>query len=272
MVTSLLEGKILVWYVLWSVALAWPMGDVQSVAHAADPAARNEMVSTAGSVVVGRVSYRGSVPTPSEIPVDRDSEVCGRVVTVPTLSVDTATHGVREAIVHVDSEQGMKANGSGQISVVQNRRCVFSPRVAALRVGAETEIRNDDPVMHNTNISLQNSTVLNVALVPGGNPIKKPLKNKGCTWSGAMCTSSCKPIGMSSTIHCLIRPTTWGNFASRGCRLGGILFRCGMKPWGSCTRKSMSLPAEPSPSSWNSNRALMIELTPPDAIPSERSG
>lgn len=179
MVRSVLEGKILVWYVLWSVALVWPMGDVQSVVHAADPAARNEMVSTAGPVLVGRVSYRGSVPIPSEIPVDRDGEVCGQVVTVPTLSVDTATHGVREAIVHIDSEQGMKANGSGQVSIVQNRRCVFSPRVAALQVGAETEIRNDDPVMHNTNISLRNSTVVNVALVPGGNPIKKPLKKLG---------------------------------------------------------------------------------------------
>lgn len=179
MVTSLLEGKHWVWYVLWSLALVVTRGDVLSVAHAADPAARNEMVSSTGPVVVGRVSYRGPVPAPIEVPVDRDSEVCGQVVTVPTLSVDTATHGVREAIVHVDSEEGMKANGSGQVSIVQNRRCVFSPRVAALRVGAETEIRNDDPVMHNTNISLQNSTVLNVALVPGGNPIKKPLKKQG---------------------------------------------------------------------------------------------
>lgn len=179
MVRSLLEGKILVWYVLWSVALVWPMGDIQSVTHAADPAARNEMVSSTGPVLVGRVSYRGPVPAPIEVPIDRDSEVCGHVVTVPTLSVDTATHGVREAIVYVDSEQGMKANGSGQVSVMQNTRCVFTPRVAALRVGAETEIRNDDPVMHNTNISLQNSTVVNVALVPGGNPVKKPLKKQG---------------------------------------------------------------------------------------------
>ena len=179
MVTSPLGSMLRPQYVLWIMFVVWSIGDVQSVAYAADPAARNETVSSTGPVVVGRVSYRGPVPTPNEVQVDRDSEVCGRFVTVPTLSVDAATHGVRDVIVHVGSGQDMVGNGPAQVSVVQNKRCVFYPRVAPLRVGAETEIRNDDPVMHNTNMSLHNGTVLNVALVPGGGPVKKPLKRQG---------------------------------------------------------------------------------------------
>ena len=167
------------WCMVWGSFAAWSLGCALSVLHAADPTIRNEAVSSAGPVVVGRVSYRGPVPTPIEVPVDRDSEVCGQVVTVATVSVDAATHGVRDAIVHIDSGQGMMDNGLTQVSVVQNKRCVFYPRVAALRVGVETEIRNDDPVMHNTNMSLHNGTVLNVALVPGGGPVKKTLKRQG---------------------------------------------------------------------------------------------
>ena len=168
-----------VWGVLWGVFFVWSLGDVSSVAYATDLTARNEAVSGTSPVVVGRVSYRGPVPTPIEVPVDRDSEVCGQVVTVATLSVDAATHGVRDAIVHVGSGQEMVDHGPAQGSVVQNKRCVFYPRVAPLRVGAETEIKNDDLVMHNTNVSLHKGTVLNVALVPGGGPVKKQLKKQG---------------------------------------------------------------------------------------------
>lgn len=180
MVTSGFYPTLRAWYVLlWGSCFVWPLGCVSAVASAADVAARTEAVSAAGPVVVGRVSYHGPVPTPVEVPVDRDREVCGQVVTVPTLSVDAATHGVRDAIVHVDAGQDMVVTGSVQVSVVQNKRCIFSPRVAPLRVGAETEIRNDDPVMHNTNMSLSNGTVLNVALVPSGGPVKKSLKRHG---------------------------------------------------------------------------------------------
>ena len=179
MVTSGSYPIFRAWYVLWGSVFIWPLGFVPSVASAVDVAAKSEAVSEAGSIVVGRVSYRGPVPTPIEVSVDRDSEVCGQVVTVATVSVDAATHGVRDVIVHVGSGQEMVNHGPAQGSVVQNKRCVFYPRVAPLRVGAETEIRNDDPVMHNTNMSLHNGTVLNVALVPGGGPVKKPLKRQG---------------------------------------------------------------------------------------------
>jgi plastocyanin len=168
-----------VWGVLWGVFFVWPIGAVPAIAYATDLTERNEAVSATSPVVVGRVSYRGSVPTPIEVQVDRDNEVCGQVATVATLSVDASTHGVRDVIVYIDSGQGVVDHGPVQVSILQNKRCVFYPRVAPLRVGAEVEIRNDDPVMHNTHVSLYNGTVLNVALVPGGAPIKKPLKKEG---------------------------------------------------------------------------------------------
>lgn len=133
----------------------------------------------AGPVVVGRVTYRGTLPPPTQIEVTRDVEVCGPVVNIVPLSVDPVSQGVRNAIIHVGVGQEITDDVPLQVSVVKNQQCAFYPRVAALRTGAQTEISNDDPLMHNTNMTINSRTVLNVALVAGGNPIRKPLKKEG---------------------------------------------------------------------------------------------
>ncbi len=138
-----------------------------------------ESPSSAGPAVVGRVIYRGSVPSPMQVEVTRDSDVCGQVVTVASLTTDPMTHGVRDAVVHIESGIEAAEDGLAQSSMVQNKHCVFHPHVAAVRSGTQAEITNDDPIMHNTNITLDSRTVLNVALVAGGNPIQKPLKRGG---------------------------------------------------------------------------------------------
>jgi hypothetical protein len=97
------------------------------------------------------------------------------------LSVDAATHGLRNAIVHVElGEAAVLAAGSAEtLVVIRNNQCRSHPHVAVVRVGAEVQIFNDDPVMHNTNIIVDNSTALNVEMVMGGNPIMPRLKKSG---------------------------------------------------------------------------------------------
>jgi plastocyanin len=98
-----------------------------------------------------------------------------------TLSVDAATQGLRNAVVHVELAVG---EASSRIvaetpAVVRNKECRFHPHTAVAQMGTEVQIINDDPLMHNTNIIVDNSTALNVAMVAGGNPIKKRLKKAG---------------------------------------------------------------------------------------------
>ena len=104
-VYAMLQG----WIVLWGAFLVWPIGTVPVVAYATDLTARNEAVSATGPVVVGRVMYRGPVPAPIEVPVDRDIEVCGHVMTLTTLSVDAATRGVREIRVLGEDDAALRA-------------------------------------------------------------------------------------------------------------------------------------------------------------------
>lgn len=139
----------------------------------------SETAAVAGPVVIGRVVYRGQVPPPAQVEVNRDVEICGSVATIAPLSIDPATGGVRNAVVHI-GVNGLEVDElPSQVSVVENKRCLFYPRVAAVRLGTQAEILNSDPIMHNTNMAIANRTVMNVALVAGGDPIRKPLKKEG---------------------------------------------------------------------------------------------
>lgn len=160
--------------------LALVAASIGMVAHAAN-SSHSEIQTSSGTgpVVVGRVIYHGAVPAPVQVQVDRDNEVCGKVATVTTLLVDPVTRGVRDAILHVEMGQERMDDGPVQVSAVQNKKCAFSPRVAVLRTGGIAEFSNVDPLMHNTNMTLDSRTVVNVALVAGGNPVKKPLKKGG---------------------------------------------------------------------------------------------
>jgi plastocyanin len=141
-------------------------------------------IKTGSPTVVGRVLFRGVAPPASHFEIDRDADVCGKVVNLQPISVDPNTSGLRNAIVHV--EVGMVAEATagsteGQETVlpIRNKNCAFVPRMGVERTGNTAEVINDDPVMHNTNLTFGSRTIMNVALVPGGNPIRKPFRKAG---------------------------------------------------------------------------------------------
>ncbi|MCG3776858.1 MAG: hypothetical protein JW395_3729 [Nitrospira sp.] len=118
---------------------------------------------------------------PTQIEVDRDQDVCGETMSMAVLSVDAATYGLQNAVVHVVAGAG-QVSAAGFVSapvIVRNRQCRFHPHVAAAQVGSETGTFNDDPLMHSANITVANSTVFNVAMVAGGLPIKRRLMKAG---------------------------------------------------------------------------------------------
>jgi hypothetical protein len=125
------------------------------------------------------------VPPPNQIEVTRDVDICGSIINQQLVSTDPATGGLRDAIVHVDAGMAEVAAGPSSPDAeeegmsIRNKNCGFLPRLGVGRTGIDAKIFNDDPLMHNTNIVLGNRTVLNVALVAGGSPIRKQLKKAG---------------------------------------------------------------------------------------------
>lgn len=134
-----------------------------------------------GASVVGLVTFQGTVPLPLKVAVTRDREFCGATVTVQPLFVGGPLSGLRNAVVSLERLDVHQAPEAPQKVVIPitNLGCAFTPHVRAVTVGSVLEIRNEDPILHNTHIRAGNRTVLNVVMVAGGLPVRKELKYSG---------------------------------------------------------------------------------------------
>ncbi|MFO0705734.1 MAG: carboxypeptidase regulatory-like domain-containing protein [Nitrospira sp.] len=111
--------------------------------------------------------------------VTRDTEHCGTTALIRLLSVQPRTGGLEGAIVSLDGTNLPNTDPTVLPLIIDNRRCAFSPLVSVGRVGQPLELRNDDPIMHNTHLKRDSRTFLNVALVPAGRPVRKIFSQPG---------------------------------------------------------------------------------------------
>ena len=131
------------------------------------------------STLVGRITYAGPIESGQVVAVTRDSSFCGATTAIHTVTVNAKTRGLQGAVVSIDGDTIPAADLPRRPLVLTNTRCAFSPRIVAGEVGQQLEIRNDDPVMHNTHISMGPRTFVNVAMIPASRPVEKPLKQPG---------------------------------------------------------------------------------------------
>jgi plastocyanin len=108
-------------------------------------------------------------------------EYCGTTVEDESLMVNPGTHGVKNVVVSLENVAAGKRHDPEMI-IVNNSKCRFVPRIQAAMVGDTYELKNSDPIIHNTMFHLNQDgfTLLSVALPPSVNSIKRPLiKNEG---------------------------------------------------------------------------------------------
>ena len=145
-------------------------------------AADGVLTAPTGATITGRVIFRGTVPPPLIVPIDRNPETCGASQSIQPMIVDPATGGVKDTIVSLVLQDRPVMPATDQpspIPTITNRTCAFHPRIGVAKAGDLLETRNEDPVMHNTHIFLGDRTFLNVALVAGGRPVQKRVKSSG---------------------------------------------------------------------------------------------
>ena len=131
------------------------------------------------STLVGRITYPGPIESGQVVAVTRDSSFCGTTTAIHTVTVNAKTRGLQGAVVSIDGDTVPMADSPRRPLVLTNTHCAFSPRIVSGEVGQQLEIRNDDPVMHNTHISMGPRTFVNVAMIPASRPVEKPLKQPG---------------------------------------------------------------------------------------------
>ena len=144
-------------------------------AYEADPA-------TVGATIGGRITIAGAVPKAKSLLVHRDSAVCGMTIPDETLIVDQGSRGVAAVVVNLEGVSKGKPFHDDSTLVLENRACRFFHRTNAVTVGSTLEIRNTDPVLHNTHIRKDTrlgSTLINVSQPVGTKAILKPLSVPG---------------------------------------------------------------------------------------------
>ena len=129
--------------------------------------------------LVGRIVVTGASTPDQIVEITRDALVCGKTATIRTVVVHRETGGLVGAVVSVDGIPIQTTESLLPPVVIANTHCSFSPRIAASQVGQQLVIRNDDAVMHNTHLTVETRTFMNVALVPAGRPVGKPLTKPG---------------------------------------------------------------------------------------------
>lgn len=134
-------------------------------------------VSNGGSIV-GKVSFDGAAPKPQTLAVTQDPGTCG-TSRVEDAWIVAADGGVQNVVVYlVDITSGKKMDLPAE-PVLDQKGCHYEPHVQVIRKGADLQIKNSDPILHNVHSYLGTSTVINLAMPKQGMVIPKKVTKAG---------------------------------------------------------------------------------------------
>jgi hypothetical protein len=102
------------------------------------------------ATLTGQVVFAGDVPRPRRFLITKDVEVCGLGYRERQEVEVSESRGLRNVVVVIqDIERGKPwPDTLGHYEITQEN-CVFAPHVQVIRRGAELDILNPDPVLHN---------------------------------------------------------------------------------------------------------------------------
>lgn len=157
------------------VVLAAPLGAMQS------RPSYQEMDISHGATLTGAVTFTGRAPQATQLLITRDVEVCGVGFRERKQVVLTPEGGLQGVVVVIEGIQAGKpwatVAGDYQIDQVD---CAFQPHVQAVRWGADFDIINSDPVLHNIHgyelIGDTRRTLFNIGQPPERRTITQTLR------------------------------------------------------------------------------------------------
>lgn len=173
------------------------------------PANRAEPASVDPAIlgdVTGIVRFAGKAPAPVKIDTSMDP-ACGFGSTGSVQTEQYAIKGDRLANVYVYVKSGpaqTPTETSTNPVVLDQKGCVYTPHVIAVRVGQPVEFRNSDPTMHNIHtLPAQDANApLDISQGPKGKPqvktftrpeIMMPVRCNNHPWMNAFLNVSATP-------------------------------------------------------------------------------
>lgn len=141
-----------------------------------------EAASRGGSIT-GVVRFQDEYPSPEEIEVTQDQEVCGTSKLSQTFVVSPDSRGLKNVLVTVEGVAGGKPPSSpASTATIVQEGCVYKPHVQVMELGdegAQLIIRNQDGILHNIQASLGKRALFNSAQPGMLKELKKTLTRPG---------------------------------------------------------------------------------------------
>jgi hypothetical protein len=147
---------------------------VSASAAAGGAAGEAAATGTGWGTLKGRFTFAGTPGQPKALVVDKDTEVCsmgGMKLLDRSLLVDGSTKGLANVVVFARKTSRVKNPVSETPLVFDQKNCEFLSPVFAARVGQPVDVKNSDPIGHNTNIA---GSSFNQLIPAGQGTIYKP--------------------------------------------------------------------------------------------------
>ena len=147
--------------------LALSLRQSLATADASAGAVAAEEGGTGWGTLTGRFVFAGGPPDALALVVDKDTEVCskdGVKLLDRSFLVDPSSKGVANVVVFARKAARVRNPVPDTTLVFDQKNCEFLSPVFAARVGQPIDVRNSDPIGHNTNIA---GTSFN-QLIPAG--------------------------------------------------------------------------------------------------------
>jgi hypothetical protein len=127
-----------------------------STTPAGGAATEVEATGTGWAALRGRFTFTGVPGEPKPLIIDKDTEVCSRggmKLLDRSLLVDPSSKGIANVVVFARKTTRVKDPVPTEPVVFDQKNCEFLSPVFVARVGQPVDVRNSDPIGHNTNIA-----------------------------------------------------------------------------------------------------------------------
>lgn len=174
--------------------------ELRSALGSAAPSTSAEAAVETGTgwgTLSGRFVYSGQAGEAKALVVDKDTEICskdGVKLLDRSLLVDPSSKGVANVVVFARKTSRVRHPIPDTPLVFDQKNCEFLAPVFAARVGQPIDVRNSDPIGHNTNIA---GTAFNQLIPAGAGTIYKADSETGMP---AMVTCNIHPWMKAYTV------------------------------------------------------------------------
>jgi plastocyanin len=146
---------------------------------------------TGWATLKGRFVFDGTAPTMAPYAVTKDQATCapgGKTPLQETLLVDSGTGGIKNVAVYLRDASRVheSAQPKSDAYLYDQKVCVFLTHVCAVTVGQTLDIKNSDPVGHNTNIAGKKNTFNQT--IPAGATIAYKVQKEEATPAPVNCS------------------------------------------------------------------------------------